>query len=285
YSNGLEISFLGAPSRAPGWTPPLVKLLTDPTDTVSTRLHFAVGHQIYTPEDISLEVPDPEDRPYAGLLYGSVGTVINTNDRRFDQIQGLFGVVGPASQADSLQLLWHDVIQAQRPNGWETQISNRVVGELSWRRTYVLPLVGQPRERGLGFQFAPHAGFRAGNLTTSVGAGGLFRLGLNLPVDITPAQLKPNQPGNAYFEPTAKAGIYGFAGVEGRYVPRNLFLDETSDNGFGVTREDFVGDAIIGAAAYFGPARLSFSFTFRTTQYNEQERSTQFGSAALVFNF
>ncbi|MEM9899616.1 MAG: lipid A-modifier LpxR family protein, partial [Pseudomonadota bacterium] len=128
YSNGLEISFLGAPSRAPGWTPPLVKLLTDPTDTVSTRLHFAVGHQIYTPEDISLEVPDPDDRPYAGLLYGSVGTVINTNDRRFDQIQGLFGVVGPASQADSLQLLWHDVIQAQRPNGWETQISNRVVG-------------------------------------------------------------------------------------------------------------------------------------------------------------
>lgn len=287
YTNGMEFSYLSRPARAPGWTPPLVRLLTDEAARVETRMHFAVGHQTFTPEDIELVNPPPDDRPYAGLLYAAAGAVVNQEDRRFDQIQLLLGVVGPASQADSLQIEWHDIINATPPNGWASQISNRPAAELSWRRTHVLPLNRKaPGDLGFGIQAAPHYGARVGNLTTALSIGGTVRIGWNLPIDVTPTTLSPNLAGSAFFKPTAPSGAYFFAGVDGRYVPRDLLLDEEGRDGFGVSREDFVGDAIVGVGVYLHGARLTYTHFFRTTQYEEQNRDgVEYGSLALTINF
>ncbi len=287
FTNGLELSYLGAPARAPGWTPPLVRLLTDEQARVETRMHFAVGHQTFTPEDIELVEPPEGDRPYAGLLYASVGAVVNQEDRRIDQVQLLLGVVGPASQADSLQIEWHDIIRAAPPNGWATQISNRPAAELSWRRTHILPLNGKaPGDLGFGVQASPHYGASVGNLKSSLSVGGALRLGWNVPVDVSPPLLRPSLAGAGYFKPTARSGAYFFAGVDGRYVPRDLLLDEEGQNGFGVTREDFVGDAFLGVAVYFEGVRLTYTHLFRTTQYVEQNRDgVEYGSLSLTINF
>lgn len=286
YTNGLELSWLRSPAREPGWSGPLVRLVTGSDDKVETRLHFAVGQQVYTPEDIVERDPVFGDRPYAGLLYASAGAIINANDERIDQVQLLLGVVGPASQADSLQVGYHRLIRARIPAGWSNQISNRPAGEVSWRRTHLIALAGKVGAPGFGVDFAPHYGARAGNLQSSISIGGAVRIGKNVPVEAGAARLKPSLPGAGYFKPSAYSGLYAYAGVEGRYVPRNLFLDEPGRNGVRVTRRDFDGDALIGIAIYRGPARLSYTHYFRTVQYNEQNRQgSEYGSLALTVNF
>lgn len=53
-------------------------------------------------------------------------------------------------------------------------------------------------------------------------------LGFNLPREYDPMRIAPSLPGSDYFEPTAGLGAYVFAGVNGRAVARNLFLDGNS---------------------------------------------------------
>ena len=49
-----------------------------------------------TPEDITKEIPDPFDAPYAGLLFWRSSYVVVKNDFA-DQVATLVGIVGPSS--------------------------------------------------------------------------------------------------------------------------------------------------------------------------------------------
>src|SRR3546814_12695699 len=65
----------------------------------TVRTSYAVGQNMYTPDDVALRNPPLDDRPYAGWLYGSVGLIAETG-RRLDQLELTLGVVGPASPAE-----------------------------------------------------------------------------------------------------------------------------------------------------------------------------------------
>src|SRR3546814_18821912 len=52
-----------------------------------------------------------------------------------------------------------------------------------------------------------------------------MRLGQNLPVDYGAPRVQPSLPDSGYFEPVDDIGWYLFAGVHGRPVARNIFLD------------------------------------------------------------
>ena len=71
-------------------------------------------------------------------------------------------------------------------------------------------------------------GAAIGNVYDYVDAGAMARFGFNLPKDYGPMRIQPSLPGSDYFEPTAGLGAYVFAGVDGRAIARNLFLDGNS---------------------------------------------------------
>lgn len=54
----------------------------------------------------------------------------------------------------------------------------------------------------------------------------MLRLGQRLPLDYGPPRIQPSLPGSGFFVPPQdRFGWYLFAGVEGRAVARNIFLD------------------------------------------------------------
>ncbi len=297
YSNGLEMSLLTGERLTPEYARRLADLIAT-SDDYEVRAHAAIGQQIFTPDELGLTVPEVGDRNYAGLLYGSVGLLIaeeqggeTSNRHRFDQIQFLFGVVGPASQADSLQIWYHDVIKGIDPRGWDAQIDNRAAFEFSWRRTHLLPLNYRP-DRLFGMQVAPHYGARLGNLTTSANIGATLRIGMNLPADLTPSLMQPNLPGAAFFRQKGSTnGFYVFAGVDGRYVAESLVLDAPSSLGNRVDKKNLVGDIQVGVAGYYKikgvPAtRISYTHVIRSREYLTQDREgSEFGSLQIAFNF
>ncbi len=101
--------------------------------TLSTQETFSreIGAFGFTPEDITVSEPDPNDRPYASLVYLSssreqVDLVDNVAWKSTLTVGALgLGVVG------ELQNLAHEITSGKTAQGWDNQISDG--GELTGR--------------------------------------------------------------------------------------------------------------------------------------------------------
>lgn len=209
------------------------------------RTTMGVGQHMYTPEDKARFVPDPTDRPYAGWLYVSTSAFAYTRD----QIAGLelqIGVVGPDAHAGPLQNGWHKIIGAPSVNGWASQLNNEpginLHGEWRYR-------VSTPTYRDWGGDAFGMATGAMGNVEISAGAGGVARLGYNLSKDFGPPRLRPGAAGTEFFTGGEGWSAYVFAGVYGRVVGRDVFLDgNTFSDSASVDRETWVPEFTLGAA-------------------------------------
>lgn len=84
------------------------------------------------------------------------------------------------------------------------------------------------REIGLfNLEIMPNFGINPGNVFTYASGGTSIRFGWRIPEDYGTPRIQPSIPGSSYFS-TSQFGIYTFAGVEGRAVARNIFLDGNS---------------------------------------------------------
>jgi len=97
---------------------------------VCRGISLGLGHLIYTPADIRVDTPQPMDRPWAGVLYGSLAR-FGFKDKHYWQTELKLGTTGRASRAGHLQRWWHRVIEDDRPAGWHHQLKRRPFVQLS----------------------------------------------------------------------------------------------------------------------------------------------------------
>lgn len=83
----------------------------------------AFGQEICTPRDTAAVPPDPNDRPYAGWLYYSLG-VTAEKEKVLDLLQLTVGIVGPDAQADEVSGTAHHLFGGKAPKGWDYQLKN-----------------------------------------------------------------------------------------------------------------------------------------------------------------
>lgn len=284
YTNGVKLGWMTPKGGEPRWADAMAKALT-PIDAASdTRLEFEIGQSMFTPGDLAREIPDPLDRPYAGLAYVSMGLIDRQEGGRLDQYQLVLGIVGPSSRAKEVQRWVHDAIDAREPRGWDTQIRDRFVGELRFQHSRRLRVGDAGRTRSRGFEWTPHAGVSLGNLTTGANVGIGLRFGRNLPEDFGPPRISPGLPGSGYFEPDGGRGWYLFGGLDLRYVAHSIVLDEPSRTGGSVRRRPWVADAQGGIAFYTRSFRAAYTQVWRTREFETQEdRFSSFGALSLTW--
>jgi hypothetical protein len=283
YTNGIQFSWTSGPDRVPSWAIDAARLFPLFPETGQVRASFALGQSIYTPDDITLRNPPAEDRPYAGWLYGSIGLVAETGTR-LDQLQLQVGVVGPASLAEQIQTTVHEIVGADKPRGWDTQLGNEPGVVLTYQRSWRAFVSGELL--GFSFDATPHIGGALGNVFTYANTGATLRLGWNLPNDYGPPRIEPSLPGSAFFEPQDNLGCYIFAGLDGRAVARNIFLDgNTWQDSRSVEKKPLVGDAQVGFAITLGLARLAYTHVFRTREFEGQHGADKFGAVSLSLRF
>ena len=98
---------------------------------------WSLAQEMHTPDDIKNPNPPRDDQPYAGVLY--LDSVIYARKERWTHAWRLrVGVVGPASQADSVQDWFHQRIGVDKPMGWATQLPNEPVLNVGYTGTYLL---------------------------------------------------------------------------------------------------------------------------------------------------
>jgi len=289
YTNGMRLSWL---SPQGGETLEILQQARDLLEVIaqdenkSTRFGWALGQDIFTPEDRFTTSVVADDRPYAGWLYGalSLHTVIDQGEGRqtSESVEISLGIVGPEAQGEEAQDFVHDVRLIDNFQGWDNQLKTEpgllVAYEHKWR-------LDDPWQLGNGLQadFVPHLGGSFGNVLTHANAGGAVRFGLNLADDFGPPALIH---GGSSLDKLLENGwsTYLFATAEGRFVAHNIFLDgNTWTTSHSVDRQPWVGRFSLGAALTYGRFRLAYTNALITKEFEGQSRPSRFGSISASF--
>ncbi|HLJ64250.1 MAG TPA: lipid A deacylase LpxR family protein [Stellaceae bacterium] len=293
YTQGLRISYLGPDvGGESGWNMPFDALhdllpIFTPKGDVSRRYALEIGQSIFTPENLKLNPPDPRDRPYGAWTYAGLSFLEETGRRTLENVELQAGVVGPAALGEVTQNDFHEFIKVHRAMGWHDQIQNEPGILISYERKRRLLLLG---DDGLGLDIVPEIDATVGNVFTYGEIGTMLRFGKNIGADYGPVRVRPAQSGSDYFNADhldGDFGFYGFIGVAGRAVGRNIFLDgntfRTSRN---VDKEILVGDLQGGIALFWSSAfRLDFTVGTRSPEFVGQRHPDLLGSAALSFSW
>jgi len=286
YTNGVQFSIVSS-ARCELWGTRFLSRHFLPgrfrPEDRTWRAGFTLGQAMFTPADISLTDPDPADRPYAGWLYTSFTLISETE--RSGYISGLdtakldLGWVGDGAQGEWVQRNFHHLIQAREPRGWGHQIKDEpglnLTLESTRRRRFL-------DTRWLEADADLRGGVALGNVATYATVGAMARIGSNLGRDYGPPRIRPSLGGASFFTPDGAFGWYLFAGVEGRAVARDIFLDGNSfRDSRSVEKEPFVVDAQAGVALRLGRARVTFTYVHRTESFEGQNGPDKFGAVTL----
>ncbi len=297
YTNGIRFAWVSQDLRSygdtpdlPCWAEPLIEYtpIEEAQDTIY-RGSVMFGQNMYTPRDIKIRGPQPNDHPYGGWTYLSLG-LQGASERRRDVVEVTFGMTGPASLAEHTQKWFHKLIGSNYPAGWQRQIRNEPGIIVSYRRDWRL-WSGKNRD-DWGWDVIPTAGASAGNIFTYANAGGRVRAGWNVPTDygeqvLEPAGVPSTPVSDDDVRVTGKGfSIFVFAGTEGRAVARNIFLDgNTWKNSAHVTREVFVADGLVGLTILVDGVAVTYTQTYRTREFKGQDGAQLFGSLSVGYTW
>jgi hypothetical protein len=284
YTQGMRLSYLSGEERVWGWVKSLAHKVPLYPENGRMRATWSLGQNLYTPEDIKTAELVVDDRPYAGWLHAAVGLVTDTR-RSLDVVEFSVGVVGPAAMGEELQGWFHGVIDSPDPKGWDNQLQNELTLQLfverKWRTVWE---PGWLQAIGLQADVTPHVGGALGNVFIHGAGGGTLRLGSDLPADYGTPRIRPSLPGSEFFVPRRSFAGYFFAGVEGRAVLRNMFLDgNTFKESHSVEKFPFVGDFQGGIALVGFDMRAAFTYVIRTREFVLQNGIDRFGAITLSF--
>jgi lipid A 3-O-deacylase len=289
YTQGLELNYLSSPIAGTGVAAFLPSSYLDPGSFRTQRFELVFGQSLFTPQNLTLNPPDPTDRPYAGWMYIGAGLYQETDRHSLDHLQLLVGVVGPAALGEEVQNGFHTLISGVNSQvqaaGWGSQLKNEpgvvLTYEHKWR--WDAPLGG-----GFAVDVIPDVGATVGNVFTYGEAGAIIRLGQNLNADYGPARIKPAASGTTWFDPSqlqGPLGWYVFVGAEGRAVARNIFLDgNTFVTSASVAKETYVADLTGGLSFFWSDlAKVDFVLTWRSKEYTTQTEPDRYGGINISF--
>jgi lipid A 3-O-deacylase len=288
YTNGLRVSGVVKKTILNKWAEALAPAFPTLKSEDIDAVVVGIGQNMYTPENIASSEVIDNDRPYAGWLYGTLGVLaeeenLETGGSTLKTLSLDLGLTGPASLGEPVQKAWHKTFGLQRPNGWDHQIKTEPGFILTFDYKDRHPF----GKRGdLEFDFTPQGGMALGNILTYGAAGATIRFGQNLNLDYGPPRIRPSLPGSELVRRTDEFGWYLFAGLEGRLVLRNIFLQGNSiADSHSVTIKPWVADFQGGAAVTYNRYRLALTYVVRSPEFKGQNQSDVFGALSLTAFF
>jgi hypothetical protein len=288
YTSGIKLAYVSEVEEVPGWLSGASGLTRTFSGSDPDFWGIAIGQSIFTPEDIIANPAPPDQHPYAGWLYMQV-MVAAAQDRDdglmpnyLDTYELEFGIVGPSALGEESQRGIHQALGAPDPQGWDSQLNDEFAFAVSFDRRWRLPWARLSTDvGGLEFDLTPNAGATLGTLRTEARAGITARVGWRIDNDYGPPRVRPSLSGVEHFSGDNFSWQI-FAGVQGRAVARNLFLDgNTFEDSASVDRNPFVTDFQTGLSISAGDWRLAYTYVWRTEEFDTQPTRQDFGAIAL----
>lgn len=256
--------------------------------------HTRVGQLMYTPVNIRDPLPQPLDRPWAGLLYYAADYQFGSKDERvLTTITGQVGVIGPGSLAEQTQTWIHKATKNDLPRGWGNQIGGELGLLASIEKRYAIGEVAktESNEKPVEIRTTGYWRIAAGNIMTFAGAGLGVAIGKDLPTVV------PRESGgigvksmwrNRVKEQSLSSAnssclfrwlrCFAFADAEVRLVAWNVFLDGAMfHDGPKVSKQPLVAEVSLGFRLDFPESRNSVTGPW-FVQFKATRRSPEFTS-------
>ncbi|MBN2207104.1 MAG: lipid A deacylase LpxR family protein, partial [Candidatus Aminicenantes bacterium] len=296
YTNGLRFVWVsldlnaeGDRVRLPGWWDGLSrKFPVVQPEGASRFVSLSVGQSIYTPADILRSDLIPDDRPYAGISYASLG--FHAKDGGFmDTVELYAGLVGPSSLAGWVQRKIHHLFRWTFPEGWAHELHDEpvlgVVYDHKWKHDRT------SESGGAGWDLIGHSGFELSNLWAGARSGFEIRGGWDIPGDFGTSLIQPGSDSASLFEERdlrlagrRLVGVHFYLTVDGQWVARDLLLDgNTFRSSHRVEKNAFRAVAAAGFALRYKRLRFSFGYVAKTKEFETQRNNSIFGSLNLSF--
>jgi hypothetical protein len=278
YTQGASAALTLSDVDTPAWAKDFAAWLPLYADDSRVHLAFTFGQEIYTPEEILEPALIPDDRPYAGWLYGGVAIQGRSMDEdahrrrdRMDLLELDLGVVGPASLAEQVQNTWHRVVLGiDEAQGWDHQLGNEFAGMLTWERRMRLLAGGVPGR--IGWDAIPRFRARAGNVRVDATLGADVRVGWNLPRDFGPMPIDGTGLQEGSDPPEPWLALSGGAAL--RASAHDITLDgNTWKDSHSVDRLPWVPESSVALTVGWGPFSASFAQCWNRQEFDERTRN------------
>jgi hypothetical protein len=283
YTNGIA---LGASHTGPSWMDPVANWL--PWGQGRRTVGYELAQAMFTPSDTDRPFPDPNDRPYAGILaFGLTLHVDRPNS--YHGLKFVTGVLGPWSLAEETQTWIHDLIGNDEAQGWDYQLENEPIFNLAYEYRHKFRLAGQ-RNRWSA-EILPIGGGWLGNMLTQGEFGGFLRGGYNVPDDFCASLVRgmgfmPPPRNAAQAGPKSGWGFSVYGGPFGTLVLRDITLDgNTFEGSPSVDKKLFVPAAGFGATVGNRHFQFELSHVFWGEAFDGQEDNEEFGSLSISYFF
>lgn len=239
------------------------------------------GQLMYTPPDITIRAPQPNQRPWAGLLYVEQAySFLSPDVRTLTTLTAQVGVTGPASLSEQAQKLFHRVLDRPLPQGWDNQTGASLGLMASVERRSALDALSTELGHDVRLNTAGYWRVAAGNIMTYAAGGIAVVIGKDLPAVSPPPPGIGNKLSGQGFGPTRCLATWlqctAFGIVETRLMARNVFLDgRLLHDDPSVKRRNLVTDLMLGMrfdfpntrSEHHGPWFIQIKATRRTSEF------------------
>jgi len=282
YTDGIA---LGVSHTGPSWLDPVADRL--PWGEGRRTVGYDLAQGMFTPSETDIDPPDPDDRPYAGIL--ALGLTLHVEkERSYHGLKLVTGVIGSGSLAEETQDTVHSLIGDDKSQGWDYQLHNEPILNLAYEYRHKFQLAGDRKHWSV--QALPLAGGWLGNMLIQGQAGGLVRFSCNMPDDSGPTLVRGMgfmpPPRRDEVRPSSEWGYSVYAGSVANLVLRDITLDgNTFRDSPSVDKEYLVPSAGVGMSVGTQRFRVSLSFIFWGKEFKDQEEYSKFGSLAVSYFF
>lgn len=238
---------------------------------------YSIGQSMFTPNDILASNPDPNDTPYAGLLFLS-NTYMVSYGSYADSITTTIGIIGPASGAEITQEWVHEITGSDQPQGWNFQLENEIVFKLTrgrmWRNWI---------SENKHFDFLSGADAGIGTLESSINAGFTLRVGEQLSMSHVSGILIPSRTSNFI---AVNNGWFAYIMVGGRLIANHIVFNGNTFRDSRSVELDHSHLALTSGLA-FSWDRLSVTLAYADLSFTDDEHSSasQFGTLTVGWFF
>ena len=300
YTNGVRLSWISPDTTSyqndpafPAWLRAAnrqLRLLHSNDPATEHNLVVSLGQLMFTPENTAATTLVPDQRPYAGYLYGGVA-YHTRSDQRLDVMELNLGIVGPSARAHESQDFIHDLRGFQKYNGWDNQLRDEPTVQLLYEQKH--RLLHATWRGGFGHDFIGHRGVSLGNVATYLNFGGEYRIGWELPDDFGTSAVRaggdnsaPGRDGPRRRQSSSWVyGLHVFVALDARLVARDIFLDgNTIKDSHSVDRKAGVADLAAGISFLTGRWKISYARVLRTREFDGQPHPHRYGSISLSYS-
>lgn len=266
-------------------TPKLFRALFGNTkifkDTGSRRsITYQIGQSIFTPADVTIDEPQPDDLPYAGLLYGSAGFKAR-KDAYVDTIALLAGFVGPAALAEQTQKFVHGITGSVTPKGWEYQLHNEPVLNLSYERRWQLKkgMMGD----SVHYELVGVGQAKLGNMLTGAELGGAVVIS-KYTSGVFRGSSSVDPKSGYLFQNDIQKGPYCYFGGKGELTLHSIFLDGNTFRDSPSVDKNYAHASIFMGIGYaISKWNISMSWIKETERFKTQNGGFEYGSISVSY--